>query len=123
MIKMRVRKEEYNVNIKIEVKGTSWPLPETTSGASLRAREKRRRFFPKSNKDFALNTSCTVLRRIGTVPFGHSVPFWCQFCIPIPISLFSFSFIPFGISLGTLCCIHAHSNIQKYNQNFLFQFQ
>jgi len=91
----------------------------TTSGASLRAREKRRRFFPKSNKDFARNTSCTVLRRIGTVPLGHSVPFLCHSCIPI--SLFSFTFIPFGISHATLCCIHIHSNISNKKTN-LFPF-
>jgi len=89
---------------------TSWPLALRTSGASLR-RERgtsRERFFPKSYKDFALSTSCTVLRRIGTVPFGHRVPFKCHVChAMLSPSSPSFTFIiPLGISVGIFYNIH-----------------
>ena len=90
---------------------TSWPLPLTTLGASLRRERERgvrRCFLPKSYKDFALNTSCTVLRRIGTVPSGHHVPFWCHICHAPPLtpSIPFSTFIPLGIFGGTFCYIN-----------------
>lgn len=100
---------------------TSWPLPLTTSGASVLRliRGTLRCFFPKWNKDLALNTSAAVLRRMGIVPFGHRVPFRCHSChapltpsLAVLLLLFSpwsssFPILTFGISEGCLCSIHA----------------
>lgn len=105
---------------------TSWPLPLRISGASLR-RERvstRDRFLPKSYKDFALITSCTVLRRMGTVPLGHRVPFRCHICHATSLVLLSFSsfftFIPFGISVGIFYYIHQIIQNLKKNQTTFF---
>lgn len=101
---------EIKRNIWISVGGiykhTSWPLPLTTSGASTRrARGNPCRFFlPKSYKDFALSTSWTSLRRIGTVPVGHRVPFWCHTCqSTTALLLLTSDVFSFGNSGGTFC--------------------
>lgn len=136
LIKKKLRKKKQKQVRKLKdigSKHTSWPLPLTTSGALICLPPPPpflingvfTCFFPKSYKDLALSTSSTVLRRIGTVPFGHLSPFLCHVChatipslVVLPFSSL-FNVFDFGLSGGCLCNIQYSINsffaVQKHN--------